>query len=171
MRGYLTFSIILFFVVIGLHSCYKDPFLNDKDFLVGKWRLVRVQTHGNIFPVDTNDHVIHHPFEFEIEKKGIWRVYLDNECVERWKVRDSNLEFDINHLNEGIFSVFFISRLRMNEFEDVEFGYRFTINETQDTLISRHYPPKRLYNWPALEQVNPNTSVPFLPLFTFVKAD
>jgi hypothetical protein len=171
MRGNLTYLIFLFFVVIGLHSCYKDPFLNDKDFLVGKWRLVRVQTYGNIIPVDTNDHVIHHHFEFEIEKKGIWRVYLENECVERWKVRDSNLEFDIDHSNGGLFSVFFINKFRMKEFEDVEFGYRFQVNETRDTLVSRHYPSKRLYDWPPLEPVTSHTPLPIAPIFTFVKAD
>lgn len=156
-----------------LSACYKEPFFNEKSFMVGKWQLVRVQTVGAVSYNGTytefDDHAVYKNLTFEVEEKGIWHEFIDGEKINRWRIFSSVLEKKLNDKDQ--ITIMFSDRFLHKEDERNSFVNIFELNASRDTLISRVYPPQSLYQRPQAANLGSRFPLPPNPFFTFVKIE
>ena len=149
-----------------LSACYKDPFLNDEAFMVGKWELVKIEISpfmlgGGTFPPEEQEIPFH--FEFEVEKRGVWTEFVNGNKLRRLRVEGNVVEFDREAAESNQIFVSFYEFNSLDYYENIEGWYRFNINESEDTLTSISYPGSRIF--PKYYQ---NFNDP-RPVFTFAK--
>ena len=156
-----------------LSACYKEPFYNEKSFMVGKWQLVRVQTVASVSLEgvynEFEDHAIHENLTFEVEEKGIWYEFVNGEKINRWRIFSSVLEKKLN--DKDIITIMFSDRLWGNDDERNSVLSIFELNMSRDTLISRVYPPSTIYQHPQGTYLSSHMSLPASPFFTFIKIE
>ena len=147
---------LLLICTLLLSSCYKEPFNNHTDFMVGKWELTTIARHSNWDP--TKYYPLPFDFYFEVEKKGILKEYINGVLINRWRVRDKYFREGSGYDTRDYL---YISLFEFNSIgyrKNYEGQYRFYPNESRDTLESVGYLPKRIYS---------NSGV----TFTFVKTE
>ena len=174
MRRLIIYFSLGLSLVSLLSACYKEPFFNEKSFMVGKWQLVRVQTVGAIsfegVYSEFDDHVIQKNLTFEVEEKGVWYEFVDGEKINRWRIFSSVLEKKLND-DKDIITIIFSDRLFGNDDDRNSVLSIFELNTSRDTLISRVYPPPSLYKHPQGTYLGSQVSLQPSPFFTFVKIE
>lgn len=129
-----------------LGSCYKDPLYNEKSFLVGKWKLEHMTIPERPWS-GTSEVVQEIPFEFvvEIEKKGVWKEYMNGVLLDKWRIEFTNLyKNEENFQNERIaLSLVKLDALIYSNCTNQQIS--FDINISNDTIQGVTYPPKSIY--------------------------
>lgn len=156
--------IIIWFAMLLLVSCYKEPFFNEKSFLIGNWKLIEViippsSNHPNQEPIHIN---LEGVFNVEFVRNGRAKEFIGGVETRTFDIAFSELKLSRDSTEEDKLVVVFTDRKFIQD--DLSYTYIFYLNDTRDTITSSKYPSSRVFP-DYYSDLNPTS----LPVFTFIK--
>jgi hypothetical protein len=125
-------------VILFLSSCYKDPFYNKESVMVGRWKLISVEVPngGGFIPAE-----VPLDFEFEIDKKGVLKEYINGKQSKRWRVKGNSYSFENNSITIVVWK---LNSMNINVNHE---NFYFDLESGPDTITSYTYLPSRVVQY------------------------